>query len=103
MSQNKPHLAGKVAWVTGSSRGIGRSILSHLAKAGANVIIHGSSPDSPRVFNEGESLQAAAQDLAHLAHSPQVHNQQTLEIDEMLLEALEDQFWRAVDDHQTPN
>jgi len=60
MSQKKLHLAGKVAWVTGSSRGIGRAILTHLAKAGANVIIHGSGPDSPRAFNEGESLQAIA-------------------------------------------
>lgn len=57
------HLAGKVAWVTGSSRGIGRAILTHLAKAGANVIIHGSSPGSPRAFNEGESLQAVAQGI----------------------------------------
>ena len=57
-------LDGKVAWVTGSSRGIGHSIVTHLAKAGANVIVHGSSPDSPRAFNEGESLQAVAQSIA---------------------------------------
>ena len=63
MSEKNMHLSGKVAWVTGSSRGIGRSILAHLAKAGANVIIHGSSPESPRAFNEGESLQAVAQDI----------------------------------------
>jgi 3-oxoacyl-[acyl-carrier protein] reductase len=63
MSKNKLHLAGKVAWVTGSSRGIGRAILNHLAQAGANVIIHGSGPDSPRAFNEGESLQAVAQGI----------------------------------------
>ncbi|MGD8523467.1 MAG: SDR family oxidoreductase [Desulfobacterales bacterium] len=63
MSEKNMHLAGKVAWVTGSSRGIGRAILTHLAKAGANVIIHGSSPGSPRAFNEGESLQAVAQGI----------------------------------------
>ena len=63
MSEKNMHLAGKVAWVTGSSRGIGRAILNHLAKAGANVIIHGSSPGSPRAFNEGESLQAVAQGI----------------------------------------
>jgi 3-oxoacyl-[acyl-carrier protein] reductase len=63
MSEKNIHLDGKVAWVTGSSRGIGRAILTHLAKAGANVIIHGSGPDSPRAFNEGESLQAVAQDI----------------------------------------
>ena len=63
MSEKNMHLSGKVAWVTGSSRGIGRAILTHLAQAGANVIIHGSGPDSPRAFNEGESLQAVAQDI----------------------------------------
>ena len=63
MSEKNMHLAGKVAWVTGSSRGIGCAILTHLAKAGANVIIHGSSPGSPQAFNEGESLQAVAQGI----------------------------------------
>jgi len=63
MSEKNMHLSGKVAWVTGSSRGIGRAILTHLAQAGANVIIHGSGPESPRAFDEGESLQAVAQDI----------------------------------------
>ncbi len=63
MSEKSTHLAGKVAWVTGSSRGIGYAIATHLANAGANVVIHGSSPDSPRTFNEGESLQAVAQGI----------------------------------------
>lgn len=63
MSEKSTHLAGKVAWVTGSSRGIGYAIATHLANAGANVVIHGSSPDSPRAFNEGESLQAVAQGI----------------------------------------
>ena len=34
-------LAGRTALVTGSSRGIGRAILLALARAGANVIVHG--------------------------------------------------------------
>ena len=63
MSEKSTPLAGKVAWVTGSSRGIGYAIVTHLAQAGANVIIHGSSPDSPRAFNEGESLQALAHNI----------------------------------------
>jgi len=61
MSSKNNHFSGKVAWVTGSSRGIGLSILNHLAGAGADVVIHGSSPESPRAFNEGDSLQAVAQ------------------------------------------
>ncbi|HRJ43242.1 MAG TPA: SDR family oxidoreductase, partial [Caldilineaceae bacterium] len=53
-------LQGKVAWVTGSSRGIGRVIASHLAGLGAQVVIHGTSPTSTRAFGEADSLQAVA-------------------------------------------
>ncbi|MBK8802820.1 MAG: SDR family NAD(P)-dependent oxidoreductase [Fibrobacteres bacterium] len=34
-------LAGKVAFVTGSSRGVGKLVAEALAKQGANVVIHG--------------------------------------------------------------
>jgi len=64
MTESEKHLIGKVAWVTGSSRGIGRSILVQLAKAGATVVLHGTHPESPRSFNEGTSLAAAAQDIS---------------------------------------
>lgn len=57
-------LTGKVAWVTGSSRGIGRVIATHLASLGANVAVHGTTPTSTRAFNEGESLVAVAQAIA---------------------------------------
>jgi len=60
MTAQDRHLSGKTAWVTGSSRGIGRSILAQFAKAGANVVLHGTHPQSPRSFNEGESLEAVA-------------------------------------------
>ena len=53
-------LDGKVAWVTGSSRGIGRVIASHLASLGARVAVHGTSPTSARALGEADSLQAVA-------------------------------------------
>ncbi len=57
-------LAGKVAWVTGSSRGIGRVIASHLASMGCAVAVHGTTPTSTRAFNEADSLQSVAGAIA---------------------------------------
>jgi 3-oxoacyl-[acyl-carrier protein] reductase len=57
-------LQGKVAWVTGSSRGIGREIADHLASLGARVAVHGTSPTSTRAFDEAESLEAVAKAIA---------------------------------------
>ena len=53
-------LAGKVAFVTGSSRGIGRVIAAHFASLGASVAIQGTTPTSARAFGEGDSLEAVA-------------------------------------------
>lgn len=54
-------LSGKVAFVTGSSRGIGRVIAAHLANSGASVAIQGTTPTSTRAFGEADSLAAVAQ------------------------------------------
>jgi 3-oxoacyl-[acyl-carrier protein] reductase len=52
--------SGKTAFVTGSSRGIGRVIATHLANLGASVAIQGTTPTSARAFGEADSLEAVA-------------------------------------------
>jgi 3-oxoacyl-[acyl-carrier protein] reductase len=64
-------LQNKVAWITGSSRGIGRVIADHLASLGATVVIHGTSPHSTRAFGEADSLQSVADAIAD-RHDAQV-------------------------------
>ena len=54
---------GKTAFVTGSSRGIGRVIAGHLATLGARVAIHGTTPTSTRAFGEADSLEAVARTI----------------------------------------
>lgn len=63
MSEAMP-LAGKVAWITGSSRGIGRVLAEQLCADGAVVVVHGTRFDSPRTFGEGESMEQVARDVA---------------------------------------
>ena len=57
-------LADRVAWVTGSSRGLGRVMAEELCRQGAMVAVHGTRADSPRTFGEGESMQQVADDIA---------------------------------------
>ena len=64
-------LAGKVAWVTGSSRGIGRVVADHLASLGAKVVVHGTTPTSTRQLGEADSLDAVAAEVAE-AHGAEV-------------------------------
>jgi 3-oxoacyl-[acyl-carrier protein] reductase len=66
---DKP-LAGQVAWITGSSRGLGRAMADELCRLGAAVAIHGTRADSPKTFGEGESMQQVADDVA-AAHQGQ--------------------------------
>jgi 3-oxoacyl-[acyl-carrier protein] reductase len=67
-----PHsLAGKKAWVTGSSRGIGRVIATHLAELGCDVAVQGTTPTSARAFGEADSLESVAKAIAD-AHGVRV-------------------------------
>ncbi len=61
---SEKRLEDKVAWVTGSSRGIGRVVADHLAGLGAKVAVHGTTPTSTRAFNEADSLEAVARTIA---------------------------------------
>ena len=60
-------LAGKVAWVTGSSRGLGRVVATRLCALGAAVAVHGTSFDSPRSFGKGETMERVARNVAAAA------------------------------------
>jgi 3-oxoacyl-[acyl-carrier protein] reductase len=53
-----------VAWITGSSRGLGREIANHLASLEARVVVHGTTPTSSRAFDEADSLEAVANAIA---------------------------------------
>src|SRR3954463_2530796 len=57
-------LKGQVAWVTGSSRGLGRVMATTLCGMGARVVLHGTRFDSPKTFGEGESMDQVARDVA---------------------------------------
>ncbi len=63
MANSRP-LTGQVAWVTGSSRGLGRVIATHLGRLGASVVVHGTTPTSARAFGEAESLDHVARAVA---------------------------------------
>ncbi|HIE98237.1 MAG TPA: SDR family oxidoreductase [Fuerstia sp.] len=63
-TETKP-LASQVAWVTGSSRGLGKVMAEELARLGARVAVHGSRSDSPRTFDEGGTMEELAADIAN--------------------------------------
>jgi NAD(P)-dependent dehydrogenase (short-subunit alcohol dehydrogenase family) len=64
MSEMQRELSGRVAWVTGSSRGLGRVIAAHLASLGARIVVHGTTPTSSRAFDEADSLGSVAEAIA---------------------------------------
>lgn len=65
MPHNDPHygLEGQVAWVTGSSRGLGRVMATELCRLGAAVAVHGTRFDSPKSFGEGQTMEQVAKDI----------------------------------------
>ena len=90
-------LEDKVAWVTGSSRGIGRVVAAHLASLGARVAIHGTTPTSTRQLGEAESLDVVAAEIsdAHGAEVLVVHGDLTdVDAVERNVAEIRDQFGR---------
>lgn len=59
-------LTGKVALVTGSSRGLGRVYALELARAGADVIVHDITEKAAAEFGEAESGPAVADEVRAL-------------------------------------
>ena len=59
------HLNGKVAIITGSSKGIGQAIANHLAEAGASVVVNSRSLKEAQVVSEqiGDGAIAIAADV----------------------------------------
>jgi 3-oxoacyl-[acyl-carrier protein] reductase len=60
------NLTGKVALVTGSSRGLGRHYALHLAEAGADVIIHDINASAAAEFGESLSGEAVVEEIRAL-------------------------------------
>jgi NAD(P)-dependent dehydrogenase (short-subunit alcohol dehydrogenase family) len=57
-------LSGKVAFVTGSGRGLGRTMAERLAELGADVAIHDLDQAAPSKYGEAENLDAVAREIA---------------------------------------
>ena len=81
---DKFHLEGKIALVTGGSRGIGRSIALGLAEAGADVVIASRKlPDLESVAQEITQMGRKALPVAaNVRHLPEIDNLVKKAIDE---------------------
>lgn len=61
-------LEGKVALVTGGSRGLGRAIVLGLARAGADVVVSSRKLDACRAVAEEVEAETGRRALAHACH-----------------------------------
>jgi 3-oxoacyl-[acyl-carrier protein] reductase len=59
-------LAGRVALVTGSGRGLGRAYALHLARLGADVVVHDIDASATAVYGEGKSAEEVVQQVRDL-------------------------------------
>ena len=59
-------LTGKVAFVTGSGRGLGRAIAHKLAALGADLAIHDLTWDAPAQYGEAADLGAVREEFSRL-------------------------------------
>jgi NAD(P)-dependent dehydrogenase (short-subunit alcohol dehydrogenase family) len=59
-------LAGKIAFVTGSGRGLGHAIAVKLARLGADVAIHDLDWDAPAKYGESSNLGAVQKEIEAL-------------------------------------
>ncbi len=57
-------LAGRIAFVTGSGRGLGRAMAERLAELGADVAIHDLSWTAPAKYGEAQDLESVAKQVA---------------------------------------
>lgn len=60
-------LEGRTAFVTGSGRGLGRTIAETLMRLGADIVLHDINEQAPAQFGEFESLSALAAALSRNA------------------------------------
>lgn len=59
-------LAGRVALVTGSSRGLGRAYAMHLARLGADVVVHDRDDSAAAVYGEAISPEETVEAIREL-------------------------------------
>src|SRR5713226_9112467 len=59
-------LAGRVALVTGSGRGLGRAYARHLARLGADIVVHDIDASATAVYGEGASADEVVEEIRRI-------------------------------------